>query len=103
MLDEMDKMEFEKITEQSKVKLYSKNLSDEIINVMQEIYLNPVTREKLKKIKLQHIDYALNSFARANAKSTIQMPKRYFKKCLLTALDELELSKQFNINFDDGG
>jgi len=100
MMDEMDKIEFEKITQQSKVKLYSENLSDEIINVMQEIYLNPATKEKLKKIKLQHIDYALNSFAKANAKSTIQMPKRYFKKCLLTALDELELSKQFNLNFD---
>ena len=98
MMDETDKTAFEKIILQSQVKIYNEGLANEIIEIMKEIYINPNTKKKILKIKLENIDYALRNFAIANTKSQIQIPKAYFKKCLLSALEQTELSKQFDVN-----
>ena len=68
----------------------------EIIEIMKEIYMNPVTRKKIMNITISHIDYALRNFAVANTKQKIQKPKAYFKQCLLSALEQTELSKQLD-------
>ena len=98
MMDEIDKTVFDNIVTQSKVGLYSSNgsLGDEITEIMKEIYMNPVTREKIMNINISHIDYALRNFAVANTKQKIQKPKAYFKQCLLSALEQTELSKQLD-------
>ena len=98
MMDEIDKTVFDNIVTQSKVGLYSHNgsLGDEITEIMKEIYMNPVTREKIMNITISHIDYALRNFAVANTKQKIQKPKAYFKQCLLSALEQTELSKQLD-------
>lgn len=98
MMDEIDKTVFDNIVTQSKVGLYSHNgtLGDEITEIMKEVYMNPDTREKIMNINISHIDYALRNFAVANTKQKIQKPKAYFKKCLLSALEQTELSKQLD-------
>ena len=98
MMDEIDKAVFDNIVTQSKVGLYSSNgsLGDEVTEIMKEIYMNPVTREKIMNITISHIDYALRNFAVANTKQKIQKPKAYFKQCLLSALEQTELSKQLD-------
>lgn len=96
MMDEMDKAEFENIVIQSKVGLYQEKLSNEIIEIMKEIYMNPKTREKILSIDLGNIDFALRQFSIANTKGNIKKPKSYFKQCLISALDETELSKQLD-------
>ncbi len=98
LMDEMDKIEFKQIVVQSEVQLFNENLANEIINIMQEIYLNPDTKEKIKNIKLGHIDFALRNYSKANDNGNIKMPKRYFKQCLISALDELELSKMYSLD-----
>lgn len=98
MMDEMDKIAFDNIISQSNVELYDKKLSKEIQEIMKEIYMNPDTRENILKIELENIDYALRKFYLANTKSNIKKPKAYFKQCLLSALEETELSKHFDIN-----
>lgn len=98
MMDEMDKMEFGNIVLRSQVKIYSEGLAEEIIEIMKEIYINPDTKKKISKLKLENIDYALKNFSIANTRSQIQIPKAYFKKCLLSALEQTELSKQFDVN-----
>ena len=97
-MDEIDKAVFDNIVTQSKVGLYSSNgsLGDEVTEIMKEIYMNPVTREKIMNITISHIDYALRNFAVANTKQKIQKPKAYFKQCLLSALEQTELSKQLD-------
>jgi len=101
MMDEMEKMEFESIVEKSEVRLYGQDgsrLAEEIIEIMKEIYMNPVTRKKIIGINIYNIDYALKQFKIANSKGTIQIPKAYFKKCLLSAIDQTELSQQIDTN-----
>ena len=98
MMDEIDKTVFDNIVTQSKIGLYSHNgtLGDEITEIMKEIYMNPDTKEKIMNINISHIDYALRNFAVANTKQKIQKPKAYFKQCLLSALEQTELSKQLD-------
>lgn len=100
MMDEIDRNEFDTIVTQSKVTTYNDNgkLASEIIDIMKEIYMNPETREKILNIDISNIDYAIRNFAIANTKSNIQKPKAYFKKCLLSALEQTELSKQYDVN-----
>ena len=95
MLDVMDEMDFKEIIKKSQVELYDKGLRDEIINVLAEIYADTNAKKKLQNIQLQHIDVALHNFAKANANTDIKIPKAYFKKCLLSTLDELQISSQY--------
>ena len=95
----MEKTEFESIVEKSEVRLYGqdgRSLATEIVEIMKELYMNPSTRKKIRNINIYNIDYALKQFAIANTKTTIQIPKAYFKKCLLSALEQTELSTQYD-------
>jgi len=90
--DEIDVIGFDKIVEQSQVELYNKDLVDDITNAMKELYLNPSTKKTIEKVKLKHIDYAVANFKDANSKENIKKPKEYFKKCLLSAINETGLA-----------
>lgn len=98
MMDETEKNEFENIISNSEIILLNPQLYIEIKEILKELYLNPETRKKIKDINSKNIIYALNKFAIANTKTQIQMPKAYFKKCILSALGQTELSEQYDAN-----
>lgn len=101
-MDKMDEMEFREIIKNSQVELYDKGLREEIINILAELYADTQNRNKLKSITLQHIDVALRNFAKANSTKDIKIPKAYFKKCLISALEELQISNQYVTNEGSG-
>ena len=70
----------------------------EIREILKELYINPETREKIDGISEENIYYALNKFSIANTKTEIKIPKQYFKKCILSAMQQTELSKQYDTN-----
>ena len=96
MMDEIEKMEFDTLISNCELHILSPELAIEITEILKEMYMHPDTREKIKEINSKKLLYALKNFAIANTKSLIQIPKAYFKKCILSALDETELSTQYD-------
>lgn len=96
MMDEMDKMEFESIVSNSEIIRLSPQLCMEIREILKELYMNPGTREQIRSVNSKNILYALKNFSIANTRQQIQKPKAYFKQCLLSALDQTELSTQYD-------
>lgn len=96
MMDEMEKMEFNMIVSNCEMHILSSELAIEITEILKEMYMHPDTREKVKEINSKKLLYALKNFAIANTKSQIQIPKAYFKKCILSALQQSELSTQYD-------
>lgn len=96
MMDETEKMEFERLINNCEMYIFSPELSIEMTEILKEMYMNPETREKIQEINSKKLSYALKNFAIANTKSRIQIPKAYFKKCILSALDQTELSGQYD-------
>lgn len=96
MMDETEKMEFERMICNSEIHLLDPNLAIEIKEIIKELYMNPDTKEKIKPINSKNLFYALKNFAIANTKTQIKIPKQYFKKCLLSALEQTELSTQYD-------
>ncbi len=98
MMDEMEKMEFDMLISNCEMHILSPELSIEITEILKEMYMHPDTREKIKEINSKKLLYGLKNFAIANTKSRIQIPKAYFKKCILSALDQTELSTQYDVD-----
>ena len=98
LMDEMDRIEFTNILEKCELNIFDKNLKLEITDILKEMYINPATREKIKNFNSKYLIYALRNFAIANTKTQIKIPKEYFKKCILSSLEQAELSEQYDIN-----
>lgn len=98
MLDEMDKIEFQKIVSNCNLVRLNPQLCLEISEIIKELFINPDTREKIDGISEKNVMYALKKFAVANTKEPIQIPKQYFKKCILSAMEQTELSSQYDID-----
>ena len=96
MMDEMEKMEFETIISNCEMHIFSPELSIEITEILKEMYMTPITRKRVLEVNSKKLLYALKNFAIANTKSRIQIPKAYFKKCILSALDQTESSTQYD-------
>ena len=96
MMDEIEKMEFERLINNCEMYIFSPELTIEMTEILKEMYMNPKTREKIQEINSKKLSYALKNFAIANTKKRIQIPKAYFKKCILSALDQTELSGQYD-------
>ena len=96
MMDETEKMEFERLINNCEMYIFSPELAIEMTEILKEMYMNPKTREKIQEINSKKLSYALKNFAIANTKSQIKIPKSYFKKCILSALDQTELSTQYD-------
>ena len=94
----MDKIRFEEMVSNCKIINLKPTLFLEIREILKELYINPETREKIDGISEENIYYALNKFSIANTKTEIQIPKQYFKKCILSAMQQTELSKQYDTN-----
>lgn len=96
MMDETEKMELERLINNCEMYIFSPELAIEMTEILKEMYMNPDTREKIQEINSKKLSYALKNFAIANTKSRIKIPKSYFKKCILSALDQTELSTQYD-------
>lgn len=96
MMDEMDRIEFENIINKSEIVKLDPKLCMELQEILKEIYMNPDTKEKIKLVNSNNILYALKQFSVANTRQQIQKPKAYFKQCLLSAMDQTELSLQLD-------
>lgn len=96
MMDETEKMEFERLINNCEMYIFSPELAIEMTEILKEMYMNPETRERIQEINSKKLSYALKNFAIANTKNRIQIPKAYFKKCILSALDQTELSGQYD-------
>lgn len=96
MMDKTDKMEFARLINNCEMHIFSPELAIEMTEILKEMYINPDTKEKVQEINSKKLLYALKNFAIANTKSRIKIPKSYFKKCILSALDQTELSAQYD-------
>lgn len=97
-MDEMEEMEFERIINNCELHVLDPSLNIEIREILREMYLDLKTRKKTLELNSKKIMYALKQFAIANTKSRIQKPKAYFKKCIITATEQTELSKQYDVD-----
>lgn len=98
MMDETEKSNFEQIIANCELNILDPELAMEIKDIVKEMYINPTTKQNILKLNSKKLLYALKNFAIANTKKQIQIPKAYFKKCILTALEQTELSAQYDIN-----
>ena len=96
MMDKTDKMEFARLINNCEMHIFSPELAIEMTEILKEMYINPDTKERVQEINSKKLCYALKNFAIANTKSRIKIPKSYFKKCILSALDQTELSTQYD-------
>lgn len=96
MMDEMEKIEFERIINNCEMHIFSQELAIEMTEILKEMYMYTDTRERIQQINSKKLCYALKNFAIANTRSRIQIPKAYFKKCILSALAQTELSQQYD-------
>ena len=97
-MDEMEEMECERIISNCELHVLNPNLNIEITEIIREMYLDLKTRKKVQELNSKKILYALKQFAIANTKSKIKKPKAYFKKCVLTATEQTELSTQYDVD-----
>ncbi len=97
-MEEMEKMEFERIISNCELHVLDPSLNIEITDILREMYLDMKTKKKVQELNSKKILYALKQFAIANTKSKIKKPKAYFKKCVLTATEQTELSTQYDVD-----
>ena len=96
MMDETEKMEYELMIHNCEMNIFTPELAIEISEILKEMYMNPDTREKVQEINSKKLCYALKNYTIANTQSQIKIPKAYFKKCVLSALEQTELSTQYD-------
>lgn len=89
---EDEKIRLDEIFEKAQVFLYDDNIKNSITTAITSLFADSNTREKISNIRLHHIDFALKKFSEANNETHINFPNAYFKKCLLSALDDADLS-----------
>lgn len=97
-MDEMEEMEFERIISNCELYVLNPSLNIEITEILREMYLDMKTKKKVQELNSKKILYALKQFAIANTKSKIKKPKAYFKKCIVTATEQTELSTQYDVD-----
>ncbi len=89
---EDEKIRLDEIFEKAQVFLYDDNIKNGITTAITSLFADSNTREKISNIRLHHIDFALKKFSEANNETRITFPNAYFRKCLLSALDDADLS-----------
>ena len=96
MMDEMERMEISNVINKCELHLLKPDLVIEIVEIIKEMYMNLDTRKEILELNSKKLLYALKNYAIANTKSQIKIPKAYFKKCILSALEQTELSEQYD-------
>jgi hypothetical protein len=94
--DEQTDEQIKSIIEQSQVELYEDdNIKETIKEIIIDTYNDKSTRAIIKKLKLENIDMAIDRFRQAQEEKEIKNPKLYFKKCLISAIQESGLKGLF--------
>lgn len=94
--DVVDEQEVQEIITQSQLHLYEDiDLQTNIKDTIKQAHKNTSTRATIKKLKLEHIDIAISKYKQAQEQQDIKNPKMYFKKCLISAIEEFGLKKLF--------
>lgn len=106
-MDKIDEMEFKRIINNCELHVLDPALAIEIESILKEMYFDKKIQNKIQQLNSKNILYALDNYAKANTKSTIKKPKEYFKACIISSLEQTELSTQYDTNtiYDvmDGG
>jgi hypothetical protein len=76
-------------------KFHDESLQELFKDVIKELYSEH--QSKIQKLDLSHIDRALAKYRIANEENPIKNPKLYFKRCLLSAIEEVALQ---NIGYE---
>jgi hypothetical protein len=88
--------EINQIISNARVDSYeSEEMKETIKDIIRECYIDPVSRPKARKLKLEHVDSAIANYRIAQEEKEIKNPKLYFKKCLLSAIEESGLKGLF--------
>ena len=94
--DEQTNEAIQKVIEQSQVDLYEdESNKDTIKEIIADTYKDTSTRAIITKLKIEHIDMAIDRYRKAQEEKDIKNPKLYFKKCLLSAIQESGLKGLF--------
>lgn len=97
-MDKTDEIEFERVISNCELHVLDPALAIEIEEIVKEMYMDLKTKEKIKELNSKKILYALKQFAIANTQTEIKKTKEYFKKCVLSAMNQTELSTQYDVN-----
>ena len=97
-MDEMEKWNFKLILHNCELHILQPELTIEITEILKEMFMNPMTRKRTMNLTSNNILYALKNFAIANTKTRIKKPKEYFKKCILSSLEQTALSAQYDVD-----
>jgi DNA-binding Lrp family transcriptional regulator len=73
----------------------SEEMKDTIKQIITDCYIDEVSRKRVRKLKIEHIDRAIANYRIAQEEKEIKNPKLYFKKCLLSAIEESGLKGLF--------
>lgn len=95
-MDRIDEIDFKRIISNCELNVLEPSLAIEIESILKEMYLDKNTYLKVRELNSKKILYALNNYKIANTKSVIKKPKEYFKSCVISALDQTELSTQYD-------
>jgi hypothetical protein len=91
-----EQTDIQNIIEQSEVYRYEDaDLQENIKDTIKDAYIDGTTRHIINKLKLKHIDIAIAKYRQAQEQQDIKNPKLYFKKCLLSAIEECGLRGLF--------
>jgi hypothetical protein len=86
----MDNINIEDIYNQAGVKYYDNDVQVFIKKIIFEMYQS--NWHLLKNIQIYHIDHAIAKFKEARETKEIYNTKNYFKACLKSAIEELDIS-----------
>jgi DNA-binding transcriptional regulator YhcF (GntR family) len=73
----------------------SEEMKETVKEIIKDCYIDEVSRQRIRKLKLEHIDRAIASYRIAQEEKEIKNPRLYFKKCLLSAIEESGLKGLF--------
>jgi hypothetical protein len=86
----MDNINIEDIYNQAGVMYYDNDVEIFIKKIIFEIYQS--NWQQLKNIQIYHIDHAISKFKEIREKKKIYNTKNYFKACLKSAIEELDIA-----------
>ncbi len=88
--------ELNTIIHNARVESYeSEEIKETLKEIIKQCYDDNTTKTRIKKLKLEHIDIAILNYRTAQNEKEIKNPKLYFKKCLLSAIEEFGLRGLF--------
>jgi hypothetical protein len=94
--DEQSQSEIETIIENARVETYdSEDLRETLKEVIKQAYNDKSTRPTITRLKLEHIDIAKAIYIEQQNQQEIKKPVEYFKKCLISAIQESGLKGLF--------